>query len=168
MSYRFQIHTGTIAAAALAACLVAGCASTRHEERSVTKLPETVENALNTKFPGARVVKATHETEDGVEAYDVEFNHSGRHCEADIAASGAILNWEEAVATKDLPNAVNAAVLKRYPNSTTTEAMRITGVKGNAETLEGYEIVLTTADKRSVEVMVAPGGEILEDSGVEK
>lgn len=34
--------------------------------------------------------------------------------------------------------------------------------------LEGYEVVLVTADKKEVEVMVAPDGRILEDSGDEK
>ena len=34
--------------------------------------------------------------------------------------------------------------------------------------LEGYEIELTTADKKEVEVTVAPDGKILEDSGEKK
>jgi hypothetical protein len=41
-------------------------------------------------------------------------------------------------------------------------------VKNNKEMLEGYEIVLETADKKEVEVTVAPDGKILEDSTDEK
>ena len=34
--------------------------------------------------------------------------------------------------------------------------------------LEGYEILLDTADRKEVEVTVAPDGKIVEDSGEQK
>ena len=52
--------------------------------------------------------------------------------------------------------------------STMKEIMAITAINDGKEALEGYEIVLETADKKDVEVMVAPGGKILEDSGETK
>jgi hypothetical protein len=41
--------------------------------------------------------------------------------------------------------------------------MVITAVKDGKDALEGYEIVIETADKKEVEVTVAPDGEILEE-----
>jgi hypothetical protein len=46
--------------------------------------------------------------------------------------------------------------------------MAITAVKDGRDALEGYEIVLETADRKGVEVRVAPNGEVLEDSGEKK
>ena len=48
------------------------------------------------------------------------------------------------------------------------EIMEVTEVKGKTEKLEGYEVNLETADKKEVEVTVAPDGKILEDSGDKK
>ena len=45
---------------------------------------------------------------------------------------------------------------------------QVTEVKDGKDKLEGYEIVLETADKKEVEVTVAPDGKILEDSTDEK
>jgi hypothetical protein len=46
--------------------------------------------------------------------------------------------------------------------------MEVTVVVDGMDTSEGYEIVLQTADKQEVEVMVTPAGIILEDSGEKK
>jgi hypothetical protein len=41
--------------------------------------------------------------------------------------------------------------------------MEIMGLKDNKEVLEGYEVVFETTDKKTVELMVAPDGKILEE-----
>lgn len=46
--------------------------------------------------------------------------------------------------------------------------MVITAIKDGKDVLEGYEIVLETANKKEVEVMVAPDGKILEESAGEE
>ena len=45
--------------------------------------------------------------------------------------------------------------------------MEETEVKGEAERLSAYEVVLVTANKKEVEVRVSPDGRILEDTGAE-
>jgi len=48
------------------------------------------------------------------------------------------------------------------------EVMAITAVQDGKDAPDGYEIVLETADKKVVEVTVAPDGKVLEDSGQKK
>jgi len=67
-----------------------------------------------------------------------------------------------------LPKAVTEAVEKKYPKATLKEVMEVTEVKGKEEKLEGYEINLVTADKKEVEVTIAPDGKVLEDSSEKK
>jgi len=129
------------------------------------QIPAQVMAALKTKFPEAVIQQWTREEEDGVVLYDIEFEQQGRKFEADIKEDGTIDNWEREVAAADLPAVVMSVVRGKYPRSTIQEIMAITLVEGAKETLEGYEIVLETADTRH-EVTVAPDGTILEeDSG---
>src|SRR5262249_22500163 len=132
------------------------------------EIPKKVMDALKAKFPKAEITKWTKEKEGNDVVYDIEFKQEGRKFEADIKEDGTILNWEKEIAAKDLPEAVKKAVDKKYPNAKLKEIMEVTEVKGKEEKLEGYEIVLETADKKEVEVMVAPDGKILEDSGEKK
>jgi hypothetical protein len=104
------------------------------------------------------------EKEGDAVVYDIEFKEGDRKCEADIKEDGTYVNYEREVAAKDLPKAVTEAVEKKYPKAKMTEIMEIMEVKGKQDKLEGYEIVLKTADNKEVEVAIAPDGKILEDS----
>jgi uncharacterized membrane protein YkoI len=128
-------------------------------------VPAKVMGALKARFPMAEIQKWTREKEKGVVLYDIEFQQEGRHFEADIREDGVIDNWERAIAAADLPEAVTQVVAKKYPNSTMKQVMAVTEVRDGEDVLQGYEITLQTADKKSVEVTVAPDGKILEDSG---
>src|SRR5205823_3644134 len=123
---------------------------------------------LKSKFPKPEITKCTKEKEGGSVVYDIEFKQDGRKCEADIKEDGTMLNFEKEVDLKDLPEAVTKAVEKKYPKSTLKEAMEVTEIKDKKEVMDGYEITLQTADKKDVEVVVAPDGKIKEDSGEKK
>ena len=138
------------------------------EDLELDKIPQVVMNALKAKFPKAEIHKWTKEKEGDIVVYDIEFKQEGRKFEADIKEDGTIYNWEMEIADKDLPEAVNKVVEKKYSKSTFKEIMEIMAVKGGKDALEGYEIVLETTDKKDIEVTVAPDGIILEDSGETK
>ena len=125
-------------------------------------------DCLKTRFPKAQIDKWTKETEGGTVVFDIEFRQDGRKFEADIKEDGTIQNWEEAISPEDLPSAVAEAVEKKYPKASMKEIMAITRVTTAKETLEGYEIVLRTADTKDVELTVSPDGRILEDTGNKK
>jgi len=121
-------------------------------------------DAFMVKFPQAKIHQWTREQEGDILVYDIEFEQEGLKFEADIKENGSIHNWEKAIEVNDLPDAVKMAADKKYPNSTIKEIMEITEVQGKDENLEGYEVVLETAQKREIEITIAPDGKILEDS----
>ena len=138
------------------------------ENLELEKIPEIVMNTLKTKFPDAKIHKWTEEKEGEIVLYDIEFTQQDRKFEADIKQDGSIYNWEKAIAAEDLPEIAKKAVETKYPNCTMKEIMEITNVKDGEDELEGYEVVIETADEKEVEVTVALDGKILEDSGDEK
>ena len=138
------------------------------EKLGLDKIPKKVMDALKARFPKAKIQKWTKEKEGDTVLYDIELTQKGRKIEADIREDGTIHNWEKEIAAKDLPKPVRKAVDMKYPKSTLKEIMAVTAVKDGKDVPEGYEIVLETADKKPLEVTVAPDGKILEDSGAKK
>jgi uncharacterized membrane protein YkoI len=143
-------------------------AGVRAQEKDLDKIPKAVMESLKAKFPKAKIDKWTKETEGGKVVYDIEFKQDGRKFEADIFENGTIENWEREIAADALPEAVKNAVEKKYPKATLKEILETIDVKDGKDKLSGYEVVLETADKKSVEVTVAPDGKILEDSTEKK
>ena len=125
-------------------------------------IPKKVMDALNAKFSKAKINEWEKEEEDGVVVYDFEFTQGDRKFEADIAEDGTIRNWEREIAAEDLPEAVKATVRVMYPSCTLMETMEVTAMQDGKDMLEGYEILLKTADETGIEVTVAPDGKILE------
>ena len=152
------------------ALLLFGTAEVSAQEQAVPqdKIPKAVMDALKVKFPQAKIDKCHRAKEDNAVVYDIEFKEGERKCEADIKEDGTYINYEKAIAAKDLPKAVKDGVEKKYPKSTLKEIMEETEVKGKEEKLSAYEIVLDTAEKKEVEVRLSPDGKILEDTGEKK
>jgi preprotein translocase subunit SecD len=167
---RFKCSVGGLFMVVFAGLLLAQPAASAQEKNKpdLDKIPKKVMDTLRAKFPKAEIHKWTKEKEGNIVVYEIEFKQEGRKFEADIKEDGTIHNWEKEVAVKDLPDAVKKAVEKKYPKSTPKQIMEITAVRDGKDALEGYEIVLTTADKKDVEVTVAPDGKILEDAGDKK
>lgn len=134
------------------------------DPKDLEKIPKAVMDALKAKFPKAKIEKWSKEKEEGKVVYDIEFKQDGRKAEADIFEDGTIHNFEKQFDAKDLPKAVKDAVEKKYGKSKMKEVMEITEVKDKKEVHGGFEIVITTADNKEVELTVAKDGKILEDS----
>ena len=159
----FQALAGGLVVAVVGLLVTEGAACAQ-DKPDVSQVPKNVMDTLKAKFPKAVIDKWTKEKEGEVVIYDFEFKQEGRKFEADIKEDGTIHNWEKAIEAKDLPEAVTKALDQKYPKATRKEIMQITAVTDGKDALEGYEIVLETADKKEVEVTVAPDGKILEDS----
>jgi hypothetical protein len=158
----------------LSLCIVIGCGQKKEkpamEEETMAdlqldKIPQVVMDGLKAKFPQAEIHKWTQEKEGDTVIYDFEFTQEGQKFEADIREDGSIHNWEKAIELVDLPEAVKLAVEAKYPGAIMKEIMEIATVVDDQDKLEGYEVVLETTDMKDVEVMVAPDGGIIEDSG---
>ena len=150
--------------------IVVGTVEVRSQEEAVPqdKIPKAVKDALLAKFPKAKIDKCVKEKEANDIVYDIEFKQEGRNCEADIKENGNYINYEQAIASKDLPKAVRDAIEKRYPKATMKEIMEETEVSGKNEKLSAYEVVILTADKKNEELRLSPDGKILEDTGATK
>lgn len=155
-------------------CAITGCEQKKEtpavEEKATTDLkpesiPQVVMDGLKAKFASAEIDKWEREMEGEVMIYDFEFTQDGQKFEADIKEDGSILNWEKAIDVTDLPEAARMAAEAKYPGAAFKEVMEIMAVTEGMDALEGYEIVLETADMKYAEIMVTAEGEILEDSG---
>jgi hypothetical protein len=165
-----RLFAGGLAAIFLAAIMLASAAA-RAEDKDkleLDKIPKKVMEALETKFPKATILKWTPEKEGEETVYDFEFTQEGWKFEADILENGTLRRWEMAITAEDLPDAVRNTLEKRYAKAVWKEIMQITAVKEGKDVLEGFEIVLETADKKEIEVTVAPDGAIVEDAGDEE
>jgi hypothetical protein len=90
------------------------------------KLPVAVENAFKTAYPQATVKHTSHETEDGVEQYEIESTNQGRELDVNYKPDGTVIVVEEEVTASELPAAVATAVTTRYPKATVTTRERAT------------------------------------------
>jgi len=161
-------NRGLCAGVSILAFVVAGIARAADEPKDLDKIPKPVMDSLKAKFPKAKIEKWTKEKENGKVIYDIEFKQEGRKAEADIAEDGALQNFEREFDAKKLPRAVVEAVEKKYPKSTMKEVLECTELKDKKEVHAGFEIVLETDAKKSVELTVAKDGKILEDSSAPK
>ena len=155
-------------------CLVVGCKkqaektepeSMVQEDVKLAEIPQVVMATLKAKFPEAEIQKWTQEKEGDIAVYDIEFKQQEQKFEADIKEDGSIHNWERQIKAEELPDVVRQTVEKTYPGASLKEIMMITAVAEGQDSLEGYEIVLDTADGKEVEITIAPDGTVLEDSG---
>jgi hypothetical protein len=86
----------------------------------------------------------------------------GRKHEMDLKEDGTIVNFENEISVKALPAAVTAAVKARYPNCTIKEAMEVMVIKDKKDTLDEYEVLIETAEKKEVELTVSPDGKSIQ------
>ncbi|MCI0637695.1 MAG: PepSY-like domain-containing protein [Gemmataceae bacterium] len=160
---RLRLMAGGVATGVLAGLILAMSVAHAQEKGKLDldKIPAKVMDALKARFPKPEIHKWTKETMDGKDFYDIEFKVKGQKHEADIREDGTFINYEKEIKAKDLPKAVAKAVESKFPKATLKEIMEITEVKGKQEKLEGYEVVLQTADNRMVELTLAPDGKIV-------
>ncbi len=131
-------------------------------------VPKAVLDAVKDKFPHAELVEAARETEEGKTTFEIALKDKGQKVEVGVTAAGKITEIETEIGRTDLPAAVSAAVLAKYPKATIKKAEQITEIDG-AKQSKNYEVVVVTEAKKSVEVKVSPEGKILkEESGEDK
>jgi len=84
-----------------------------------------------------------------------------------LTPEGKITLIEKEIDRKDLPKAVAETFNKKYPKATYKIVEEVIKVVDGKETLEYYEALLVTADKKTFEVEVLPDGEVQERDGEE-
>ena len=153
-------HVWLPAVAALGLLVVSAPARADEQKVPLDKVPKAVLNAVKARFPGAELVEAAKETEDGKSVYEVSVKNKGQKIDVTLSSDGAIQLLEKTISAKDLPKTVAAALEAKYPKAKYEIIEEVIKVQGGREHLEYYEALLVTADKKKVEVEVAPDGTI--------
>lgn len=165
---RIRNGAGGYALAALVMLATVVGAEEKAKKVPLDKVPKAVMDAINGRFPGAKIGSVEKETEDGKVVYDVELKHKDRKYEMDIQEDGTILEIEKEVALKDVPEAVLKALEAKYPKAAIKEVMEVNKVKGKEEKPIHYEATLETADKKKQEVIVSLDGKSVKKEGEDK
>ena len=144
--------------AAVMACFPgAGGAQTLPADR----VPPAVRQSFETRFPGAQEVEWELESDKN---YEAEFELNGAETTARFDASGKWLETEAVVRRSRLPQPVNAAIVKAFPQ------YRISGARSLAAWNSPdviYEIHVENA-REIVEVQFAADGRLLNRSAKSK
>lgn len=142
----------------LAACSVARA---QEAEIPLNQVPRAVMDSAKTKFPGARIKEAAKETEEGKTLFELEMTHEGHNMDVSFKEDGTLVVVETQLAVKELPSSVVNAVEAKYPHSKVRLAESVKKGPDVSSRVDHYELHLTTADKKSVEVEISPAGKIL-------
>jgi hypothetical protein len=140
----------------------------KEEKITADKLPKAVAAAVKEYFPDAEFTSITKETEGTKVVYDIELKEKGKKHEMDIQEDGTVLEIEDEVAAADLPAAVSKALEAKYPKATLKDAMAVNKMTGKEKKLLHYELTITTAEKKSVEVLISPDGKEVKEEAEEK
>ena len=152
-----------LVAAALAALALAAAAAADEEKVPLDKAPKAVLDAAKKRFPKAEVVGVSKETEKDKTVYEVELKENGKTIDVTLTPDGAVTAIEQEIDAKELPKAVAEALDKKYPKATYNSVEVVYAVTDGKESLDFYEVELTTADKKVFEVKLAADGKIKEE-----
>ena len=118
-------------------------------------IPDTVLKAFQMSFPDAKVTGYDIEVVDGVTQYEIETRVDKFEKDYVYLEDGSLLQTEEEIPLKSLPESVVNAVNKAHPNCEIDEAEKIT----RGETIE-YEVVVEVAEEE-FELLLSSEGQIL-------
>jgi uncharacterized membrane protein YkoI len=90
-------------------------------------------------------------------AYEVEYKKNGKEYEFLYSAEGVLLQKEEEIDVKTLPDPVVQAILKAHPKAKIKEAEKLMKPDG---TVTGYEVEIKAAGKK-LELELDMSGNIL-------
>jgi uncharacterized membrane protein YkoI len=151
------VRTLQFALALLAGLFWAGAGRSDEEKVDLDKLPAKVKGAVQKEFKDAEFVSASKEKEDGKLLYEVRIKVKGQTVEVTTTEDGEVVEVEKEIAVKDLPKAVAGAISEKYPKAVVKKAEEVT--KGGKT---AYEVLLDTADKKTLEIKYDKDGKVLE------
>jgi uncharacterized membrane protein YkoI len=127
------------------------------------KVPKAVLDAVKAKFPGAELKDATSEKDGDKLIYEIAIKHKDHSYDVSVSSDGKIVVIEKTITLKDLPKPVTAALEAKYAKAEIKKVEEIT--KDDKIT---YEVLLVTADKKTLEVVFDPTGKVVEETKKDK
>ena len=142
----------------LIAFLIAfGQAHASEEEVSKHQVPKAVLEAFEKAYPNAKEVEFEKEMIEGKAVYEVDYKENGREYEILYDSDGVILQMEETLDVKALPEPIAQAISKAYPKATIEDAEKVMKPDG---TVIVYEVEIKTEGKK-LELELDATGKIL-------
>jgi len=149
---------GWLSCAAVTSLLILA-ASARAEKIKPDQLPKAVLDAVQAKFPDAKLTQAARETENGETFYELSFTYKDHKYDVECTPRGAFRKIEKLLDVKELPREVAKTLAEKYPRASLNEILEVT----RKDRVEYYEVALVTADKSEVEVQIDPKGKLLKE-----
>lgn len=146
-----------ITAVLVALPMIIGQANAGEKKLSKSQVPKTVINAFEKAYPNAKGLEFEEETFEGKAVYEVEYKENGMEYEFLYSADGALLQKEEEIDGKSLPEPVAQAIKKAYPKVEIKEVEKLMKPDG---TVIGYEVDINAAGKK-IELELDVSGNIL-------
>lgn len=153
-----KVSTFFLLALALVVLDTLATANAKEEDVPLDQAPKAVLDAVKAKFPGAKLTEASKEIKDGKTTYEIALEHKRQEYTVSVTAEGTINEVEREMKIKDLPQAVTAAIKKKYPKAELEEAEEVT-----ASDKTTYEVVIETSAKKDIKVTVDSAGKIIEE-----
>lgn len=125
------------------------------------QVPKAVMDASKAKFPGAKIREAAKETEDGKTVFELAMTHEDRQVDVTFQQDGTLVVVETQIRVNEVPETVMRAVKGKYPGAKIDLAESVKKGPQLKKEVDFYEIQLTTAAKKSVEIEVDAKGKIL-------
>lgn len=137
----------------------------RSDESKVpaSEVPKSGLDAVKAMFPQAKLVGTAKETEDGKTVFEVTLKQESRTIDVTVGTDGKIQVVEKQITEKDLPAAVKKGLDAKYPNATYKIVEQVDRMEAGKPTLDFFEALLATADKKVMEVQIKPDGKITKE-----
>ncbi|PSJ18917.1 hypothetical protein C7H79_00320 [Nitrosomonas supralitoralis] len=144
---------------ALVVTLLIAFGPTQASDKEVSKdqVPKAVLEAFEKAYPNAKEVEYEQDMIEGKAVFEVEYKENGREYEILYDSSGEILQREESIEIKALPEPIAKAISMAYPNAIIDEAEKVMKPDG---TVTGYEVEIKSEGKK-FEVELDTFGKIL-------
>lgn len=97
---------------------------------------------------------AEDEKDESKVVYEVTLSQKGHAIDVTVEEDGEIEEVERTIDLKELPKIVTDALDKKFPKSTLKSAEAIYEVEDGEMELEGYEVILTSADGKEIDADV--------------
>ena len=146
-----------MSAVLVAVPMIFGQANAGEKELKKDQVPKEVIAAFEKANPNTKGLEFEEEAFEGKTAYEVEYKKNGKEYEFYYSAEGVLLQKEEEIDVKALPDPVVQAILKAHPKAKIKEAEKLMKPDG---TVTGYEVEIKVAGKE-IELELDVNGNIL-------
>jgi hypothetical protein len=132
------------------------------EKKALKDVPKACVDAVKKRFANGELTgeASKEETEDGKTVYEISVKQAGKKIDVTLTPEGEIAMIEAVIDAKDLPKEVSGGVEKKYPKAKYELAESVTTVDKGKEKLSYYEVLVSTADGKKMEIEVALDGAI--------